>query len=639
MSRVMLFAGIEEGIVLCEKLSELDTVIDVYGEDKSIEENYPDKRNVNIHIMPLNEESIRLEYERLEPDIVVDGTHIADVSIHEAIKETVLSKKYVRLREEREKLDVAYCDSMKDVVAMVNRTRSNVYFTTGSLELEEISGVVESRKRVYIDLPKGNTYLRRAAASGISVGRINDIFDYTEDEFIGIIKDNDIKYVVAREDEKESRLAMMYSAAKKANIIMIILKPAGESYNTDDVIYKIKSIDTIKQVYIIGAGVGNPKNMTVEAAEAIEKCEVVIGSEELIKLLGIKEKEVHFAQAAEDIKEFINSHFYNRLAVVTQGDVCLLNGIAEFTRELKGYDVEVIQGVSSIAYLAARLGIDWTNCVTVDSTKDNVLKAVAENRGVFVFTAGNTNEVLRTLNNNGFENVAVCIAERLSLADENILTGFVYELADGEYDELTVMYFENLHYGKASSLVKDDSLITGNVRILNKNLRAVVMRDLDLRANEVVYDIGAGCGAMAVEIALISNRSRIYAIDKSELAVDLIERNCALYTVNNVRVIQGDAIEVTGALPKPDAVLIENYDGNTVDLVRCVGRLNRIRLVVVTKGFDTAYKLLEVMHKNYFEQIELKQISVAEGKNYGNGTSLVPEDTCFIIKGVGEISE
>ena len=176
MSRVMLFAGIEEGIVLCEKLSELDTVIDVYGEDKSIEENYPDKRNVNIHIMPLNEESIRLEYERLEPDIVVDGTHIADVSIHEAIKETVLSKKYVRLREEREKLDVAYCDSMKDVVAMVNRTRSNVYFTTGSLELEEISGVVESRKRVYIDLPKGNTYLRRAAASGISVGRINDIF-------------------------------------------------------------------------------------------------------------------------------------------------------------------------------------------------------------------------------------------------------------------------------------------------------------------------------------------------------------------------------------------------------------------------------------------------------------------------------
>lgn len=639
MSRVMLFAGIEEGIVLCEKLSELDTVVDVYGEDKRIKEIYPDKKNVNIHIMPLDEESIKFEYERLEPDIVVDGTHIADVSLHESIKETVLSKKYIRLKEEREKLDVAYCNSMKDVVAMVNRTRSNVYFTTGSLELEEISGVVESRKRVYIDLPKGNAYLRRAAASGISVGRINDIFDYTEDEFIGIIKNNDIKYVVAREDEKESRLAMMYYAAKKMNIIMIILKPAGESYNADDVIEKIKSIDAIKQVYIIGAGVGNPKNMTIEAAEAIEKCEVVIGGEELIRMLGIKDKEVHFAQAAEDIKEFINSHFYNRLAVVTQGDVCLLNGIADYTKELKGYNVEVIQGVSSIAYLAARLGIDWTNCVTVDSTKDNVVKAVAENRGVFVFTAGNTNEVLRTLNNNGFENVAVCIAERLSLADENILTGFVYELADGGYDELTVMYLENLHYGKASSLVKDDNLITGNTHTLNKNLRAVVMRDLDLRANEVVYDIGAGCGAMAVEIALITNRSRIYAIDKSELAVDLIERNCSLYTINNVRAISGDAIEVTGALPKPNAVLIENYDGNTMDLVRCVGRLNKIRLVVVTKGFDTAYKLLEVMHKNYFEQIELKQLSVAEGKNYGNGTSLVPEDTCFIIKGVGEISE
>ena len=221
---------------------------------------------------------------------------------------------------------------------------------------------------------------------------------------------------------------------------------------------------------------------------------------------------------------------------------------------------------------------------------------------------------------------------------EKITTGYVYELADGDYDDLTVMYFENPKYGKASSLVKDENLISGNIHILNRNLRAVVMRDLDLRANEVVYDIGAGCGAMAVEIALISDRSRVYAIDKNVNAVDLIERNCALYTVSNVRTISGDAMDVTGSLPKPDAVLIEGYDGNVIDLVRCLGRLNNIRLVVVTRNFDDAYKLIELMHKNYFENIELKQISVNEGKNYGRGTHMEHEDTCFIIKGTGEIT-
>ncbi|MDO5387804.1 MAG: precorrin-6Y C5,15-methyltransferase (decarboxylating) subunit CbiT [Clostridia bacterium] len=638
MSRVMLFDGLEECISLCEKLSSLDVIIDVYGEYESIKETYPNKNNIHIHITELDADIIRLEYERLEPDVVVDGAHIADVSVHEIIKETVPNKKYIRLREEREKLDVAYCDNMSDVVAMVNRTRSNIYFTTGDMGLEGISAVVDSRKRVYIDLPKGNVFLRRAAASGISVSRINDIFDYTEEELIGIIKDNGIKYIVVREDESRARIKMMYSAAKKTNIIMIVLRPEEDCFTVDEVITKIKSIDTVKQVYIIGTGAGNPKNMTVEACEAIEKCEVVIGSEELIKLLGIKDKEFHFAQKTEDIKEFINSHFYSRLAVVTQGDVCLLNGIAEFTREMKGYNVIVVQGVSSIAYLAARLGIDWINCVTVDSTKDNVLKAVAENRGVFVFTDGNTNTVLKMLNDNGFENVAVCIAERLSLSDEKITTGYVYELADGKYDALTVMYFENPKYGKASSILKEDSIITGNMHILNRNIRAVVMRDMDLRANEVVYDIGAGCGAMAVEMALISNRSRIYAMDKSELAVDLIERNCSLYTVNNVRAILGDAMEITGSLPKPDAVLIEGYDGNVIDLVKCIGRLNEIRLVVVTRGFDNAYKLMELMHKNYFENIEIKQISVNEGENYGNGTNMEHKDTCFIIKGTGEIT-
>lgn len=639
MSRVMVFAGLEEGVSLCERLSELDTVIDVYSEDDITAEKYPQKNNVNIHIKNLDTDTIKTEYEKLEPDVVIDGAHIADVNIHEAIKEVVPIKNYIKLREEREKLDVAYCNSMNEVVAMVNRTRSNVYFTTGDMYLEEISEVIESRKRVYIDLPKGNIFLRRAAASGISVSRINDIFDYTEEELIGIIEGQDIKYIIVSSDESNARLKMMYNAAKKTNIIMIVLKPEMESLSVEEVIAKVKSIDAVKQVYIIGAGVGNPKNMTIEAFEAIEKCEVVIGSEELINLLGIKNKELHFAQGAEEIKEFINSHYYNRLAVVTQGDVCLLNGIAEFTRALKGYDVVVIQGVSSIAYLAARLGIDWTNCITVDSVNDNILKAVAENKGSFVFTAGNTNAVLRLLNDNGFENVAVCIAERLSLEDEKISTGYVYELVDGEYDVLTVMYLENVHYGKASSLVKEDSIIKGNIHCMNRNLRAVVMRDMDLRANEVIYDIGAGCGAMAVEIALISNRSRVYAIDNNELAVDLIERNCALYTISNIRAIQGDAIEVTGKLPKANAVIIENYDGNTVDLVRCIARLNKVRFVVMTKGFDTAYKLLELMHKNYFEQIELKQISVSEGKNFGGDTNLIPEDTCFIIKGIGEIEE
>ncbi len=638
MSRVMLFAGIEEAVSLCEKLSELDMIIDVYGESSKIEELYPIKNNVHIHIGEITLESIKQEYEKIEPDAVVDGAHIADVSIHEALKEVVLSKKYIKLREEREKLEAMYCDNMRDVVAVVNRTRSNVYFTTGDIGLSDISGVIESRKRVYIDLPKGNSYLRRAAASGISVSRINDIFDYTEEELEGIIKDNAIKYVVARDDDSKQRLQVMYNVSKKTNIIMIVLRSAETSYTVDEVVKKVKEINDVKQVYIIGAGVGNPKNMTVEACEAIEKCEVVIGDEELITLLGINNKELHFAHKVDEIKEFINSHFYNRLAVVTQGDVCLLNGIAEFTREMKGCNVTVIQGVSSIAYLAARLGIDWINSVAADSTRDNILKTVAENRRVFAFTDGNANALLRMMKDNGFENVAVCAAERLSLPDEKITTGYVYELADCEFDALTLMYFENPRYGKASSIINEDSIITGNMHLLNKNLRAVIMRDMDLRANEVVFDIGAGCGAMAVEMALMCNKSRIYAIDKNMLAIDLIERNCALYTISNVRTAAGDAADVTVSLPKPDAVLIESYNGDAAELIKALGHKNTIRVVVVTRGLDTAYKLMEIMHKNYFEGIELKQISIAEGKKHGKGTNMVHEDTCFIVKGVGEIA-
>ena len=84
-------------------------------------------------------------------------------------------------------------------------------------------------------------------------------------------------------------------------------------------------------------------------------------------------------------------------------------------------------------------------------------------------------------------------------------------------------------------------------------------------------------------------------------------------------------------------MLIEEYDDNLIDIVRLVGKRNNMRMAVVTRNFDDAYKLIELMHKNYFENISLKQISVNEGKNYGKGTSLEHEDTCFIISGRGEV--
>lgn len=636
MSRVMLFAGLNECISLCERLSKLDVIIDVYAE--KLEGNYPEESNIYIHTgEKLTKDYIKAEYDKFEPDVVIDGVHIADVTIHEYIKEVVVSKKYIKLKEVKENLDVAYCKTMDDVITMVNRTRSNVYFTTGIKDIEKFSNIVDSRKRVFLDLPKGNSYLRLAAANGVSLSRINDILDYTEEELIGIINDNSIKYIIASDDESLARLKMMYQASKVTNIIMVIVSASDGSLDVDEVVNRVKAIDAVKQVYIIGAGVGNPKNMTIEACEAIDKCEVILGSEDLIKGIGIKNKELHYAYSAREIENFVSSHYYNRLAVITQGDVCLLNGIAEFIKNLKGYEVRIVQGVSSISYLAARLGIDWTNCVAVDSRTDNVLKAVAENKGVFVFTDGDTNDVLNLLKNNGFENVAACVAERLSFDDEKITTGYVYEVANGDYDSLTVMYFENVGYGKASSLVSDDSLIKGSLPMLNKNLRAVLMRDLDLRANEVIYDIGAGCGAMTVEMALLSDKSRIYSIDNDELALDLVERNCNMYTINNVRAITGDALTVIKDLPKADAVLVENYYGDTVDLIRRIAFENRVRAVVVTSSFDTAYKLIDLMHKNYFDEIELKQINITEGENFGKGTNLVPAENCFVIKGIGAI--
>ena len=75
-------------------------------------------------------------------------------------------------------------------------------------------------------------------------------------------------------------------------------------------------------------------------------------------------------------------------------------------------------------------------------------------------------------------------------------------------------------------------------------------------SSPIIADIGTGCGAIAISLALNLPRSKIYATDISSSALEVARLNCDYHRViDHVTLLQGNLLE---PLPEPVDLLIAN---------------------------------------------------------------------------------
>ena len=98
-------------------------------------------------------------------------------------------------------------------------------------------------------------------------------------------------------------------------------------------------------------------------------------------------------------------------------------------------------------------------------------------------------------------------------------------------------------------------------QITKQEVRAVSLYALALPPDGIVWDIGAGTGSVSVAAAALAHRGMVYAIERDDAGLSLLERNIAAYSPGNVQVIPGSAPEVLAGLSDPDAVFIGGSGG------------------------------------------------------------------------------
>ena len=138
---------------------------------------------------------------------------------------------------------------------------------------------------------------------------------------------------------------------------------------------------------------------------------------------------------------------------------------------------------------------------------------------------------------------------------------------------------------------------------------------MHLTPDAVVYDIGSGTGSIAVEMARRSDNLTVYAIERKQEAVALIEKNCTKYGLANVKVICGEAPGALTGLPVPTHAFIGGSNGSLKEILTVLYRKNpRMRVVVTAITLEPVGAVSSILNEFPVEQEEIIQM-LKDGKS------------------------
>jgi precorrin-6Y C5,15-methyltransferase (decarboxylating) len=404
----------------------------------------------------------------------------------------------------------------------------------------------------------------------------------------------------------------------------------------------------MKKLVILGTGMG-PDSLSAEGRSALAEAELWFGAPRLLELFqglfaGTAPPVLFPFYRAEQIIETLEGRTENTIAVLVSGDTGFYSAAAGLYGALQNYQqtgapsltIRMLPGISSVSAFFARLGLPWQDAALLSFHGRDAAAltgTVRRNRHTFCLTGSNAADVGEALCRAGYGALPVHTGENLGSPGERVRTITAEELSRLELAPLSVLVIVNnesddsVRFGLKDALFDRDE----DIPMTKSEIRGLSLSGLGLRPGDICYDIGAGTGSVAVEMALAAYRGRVYAIERHAGALPLIARNLRRFHLGNVVVVEGAAPDALEGLPPPDAAFIGGSGGRLGAIVSLLRSKNpRVRMVITAITLETAAAALAAL-----PDAELTQIFAARSKKAGGSRLLMAQNPVMIIRAGG----
>jgi precorrin-6Y C5,15-methyltransferase (decarboxylating) len=317
---------------------------------------------------------------------------------------------------------------------------------------------------------------------------------------------------------------------------------------------------------IVGLSERGLDAVPAEARRLIDEAEVLIGGDRHLAMVPDDGRErLTWPTPLTALIDDIVERRGQRICVLATGDPMNYGIGVTLAKRIPAGEMIVVPAPSAFSLACARLGWDRNRVHTV-TLHGRPLATI--NRylypGARLLALSNDGEtpaqVARLLAESGYGSSTITVFEHMDGDNERTLTGTA---ADWPHE--TVADFNTLAVEcRADSTVAGlawapglpDDAYEHDGQLTKREVRAATLAALAPLPGRLLWDVGAGCGSVAIEWMRVHSTCRAMAVERNDARLAMIRRNADALGVPNLTVVDGDAPAALEDLPQPDAVFV-----------------------------------------------------------------------------------
>ncbi len=317
---------------------------------------------------------------------------------------------------------------------------------------------------------------------------------------------------------------------------------------------------------IIGMGEDGPDGLGRRARTLIDEAEILIGGERLLALIPENGRErLAWPSPMGDPASLVARHRGRRVCVLATGDPLHYGVGVRLVRALPAEELTVLPAPSAFSLACARMGWPRTGVETL-SLHGRPFEAVLSylHPGARLLILGHDGStparLAETLSNQGYGRSRLTVLERMGGPEERRIFGIAANWPAGEIADFHILAVECLADPGASLRSRlpglPDDAFRHDGQITKREIRAATLSALAPAPGQLLWDVGAGCGSIAIEWMRTDPRCRAVAVEGHPGRCRLIAENAEALGVPGLRVVTGAAPGALDGLEPPDAVFI-----------------------------------------------------------------------------------